>query len=142
MGLQICRCMNWDDLRFFLSVARAGQIGRAAPALRADPTTVSRRIRRLESSLKQVLFEQDRDGQKLTAAGRALLLRAEDMERCARAIGEEGREGVPSGILRVRASEGHGPWIIARTLPRVSAQYQNVVVDRSAERRGGKEGVS
>src|SRR3546814_10468117 len=66
MGLQICRCMNWDDLRFFLSVARAGQIGRAAPALRADPTTVSRRIRRLESSLKQVLFEQDRDGQKLT----------------------------------------------------------------------------
>src|SRR3546814_6211502 len=36
MGLQICRCMNWDDLRFFLSVARAGQIGRAAPALRAD----------------------------------------------------------------------------------------------------------
>src|SRR3546814_5403353 len=93
MGLQICRCMNWDDLRFFLSVARAGQIGRAAPALRADPTTVSRRIRRLESSLKQVLFEQDRDGQKLTAAGRALLLRAEDMERCASAIGEEGREG-------------------------------------------------
>src|SRR3546814_6485282 len=100
MGMQICRCMNGDDLRFFLAVARAGQIGRAAPVIRADPTTVSRRIRRLESSLKQVLVEQDRDGQKLTAAGRALLLRAEDMERCASAIGEEGREGVPSGILR------------------------------------------
>src|SRR3546814_19193319 len=96
--------MNWYYLRFFLSVSRAGQIGRAAPALRADPTTVSRRIRRLESSLKQVLFEQDRDGQKLPAAGRALLLRAEDMERCASAIGEEGREGVPAGIWRVRAS--------------------------------------
>src|SRR3546814_196616 len=132
MGLQICRCMNWDDLRFFLSVARAGQIGRAAPALRADPTTVSRRIRRLESSLKQVLFEQDRDGQKLTAAGRALLLRAEDMERCASAIGEEGREGVPSGILRVSASEGFGTWIIARHLHRFSAQYPNVVVDLTA----------
>src|SRR3546814_5226895 len=93
---------------------------------------LSRRISRLESSLKQVLFEQDRDGQKLTAAGRALLLRAEDMERCASAIGEEGREGVPSGILRVSASEGFGTWIIARHLHRFSAQYPNVVVDLTA----------
>src|SRR3546814_6433416 len=109
--------------------------GRAAPALRADPTTVSRRIRRLESSLKQVLFEQDRDGQKLTAAGRALLLRAEDMERCASAIGAEGREGVPSGILRVSASEGFGTWIIARRRHRFSAQYPNVVVGLREDRR-------
>src|SRR3546814_9070925 len=101
MGLQICRCMNWDDLRFFLSVARAGQIGRAAPALRADPTTVSRRIRRLESSLKQVLFEQDRDGQKLTAAGRALLLRAEDMERCAIAIRSEEQTFELKSLMRI-----------------------------------------
>src|SRR3546814_19166302 len=87
---------------------------------------------RLESILMQVLFEQDRDGQKLTAAWRALLLRAEDMERCASAIGEEGREGVPSGILRVSASEGFGTWIIARHLHRFSAQYPNVVVDLTA----------
>src|SRR3546814_1570374 len=72
------------------------------------------------------------DLQKLTAAGRALLLRAEDMERCASAIGEEGREGVPSGILRVSASEGFGTWIIARHLHRFSAQYPNVVVDLTA----------
>src|SRR3546814_17642275 len=103
MGLQICRCMNWDDLRFFLSVARAGQIGRAAPVLRADPTTVSRRIRRLESSLKQDLFEQTRDGQKLTDAGRAIFLRAEDLDRCASATGEDCIEGVMPRILRVSA---------------------------------------
>src|SRR3546814_10509129 len=54
------------------------------------------------------------------------------MERCASAIGEEGREGVPSGILRVSASEGFGTWIIARHLHRFSAQYPNVVVDLTA----------
>src|SRR3546814_5972403 len=98
----------------------------------SDVCSSDLRIRRLESSLKQVLVEQDREGQNLTAAGRALLLRAEDMELCASAIGEEGREGVPSGILRVSASEGFGTWIIARHLHRFSAQYPNVVVDLTA----------
>lgn len=125
--------MHWDDLRFFLSVARAGQIGRAAPLLRADPTTVSRRIRRLEADLGQVLFEQDREGQRLTAAGRALLLRAEEMERCASAIGEESAvEGRPSGTLRISATEGFGTWVIARRLHEFAAAYSGVTIDLAA----------
>lgn len=127
--------MNWDDLRFFLSVARAGQIGRAAPVLRADPTTVSRRIRRLEADLGQVLFEQDREGQKLTAAGRALLLRAEEMERCASFIGEASASagaGGPSGILRVSATEGFGIWVIARRLHEFAGRYPGVTIDLTA----------
>jgi DNA-binding transcriptional LysR family regulator len=125
--------MNWDDLRFFLSVARAGQIGRAAPTLRADPTTVSRRVRRLEADLGQVLFEQDRDGQKLTAAGRALLTRAEEMERCASAISEgSGGDGGPSGILRISASEGFGTWVIARHLHEFADQYPAITIDLTA----------
>jgi len=125
--------MNWDDLRFFLSVARAGQIGRAAPLLRADPTTVSRRIRRLEADLGQVLFEQDREGQRLTAPGRALLIRAEEMERCASAIGEDsGGEGGASGILRVSASEGFGTWVIAPHLHDFAARHPAVTIDLTA----------
>lgn len=125
--------MHWDDLRFFLSVARAGQIGRAAPVLRADPTTVSRRIRRLETDLGQILFEQDREGQRLTAAGRALLIRAEEMERCASAIGEESAtEGRPSGTLRISATEGFGTWVIARRLHEFAQAYPGVTVDLTA----------
>ncbi|MBK5265038.1 MAG: LysR family transcriptional regulator [Alphaproteobacteria bacterium] len=125
--------MNWDDLRFFLSVARAGQIGRAAPGLRADPTTVSRRIRRLEKDIGQVLFEQDRDGQKLTAAGRALLIRAEEMEQSVSAIGEgSGGKGGPSGILRISASEGFGTWVIARHLHEFATKYPAITVDLAA----------
>lgn len=125
--------MNWDDLRFFLSVARMGQMGRAAPLLGADPTTVSRRIRRLEADLGEVLFKQDRDGQRLTAAGRALLLRAEEMERCANAIGEgSSGEGRASGILRVSVSEGFGTWIIARHLQEFAARHPDITIDLTA----------
>lgn len=125
--------MHWDDLRFFLSVARAGQIGRAAPLLRADPTTVSRRIRRLEAELGQVLFEQEREGQRLTAAGRSLLVRAEEMERCASAIGEESTgEGKASGVLRMSVSEGFGTWVVAPHLHHFAAGHPAITIDLTA----------
>ncbi|MBB4642031.1 LysR family transcriptional regulator [Rhizorhapis suberifaciens] len=125
--------MHWDDLRFFLSVARAGQIGRAAPLLRADPTTVSRRIRRLEAELGQVLFEQAREGQRLTAAGRSLLVRAEEMERCASAIGEESAgEGKASGVLRISVSEGFGTWVVAPHLHHFATGHPAITIDLTA----------
>ena len=71
--------LNWNDIRVFLAVAEAGQIGRAAQALRLDPTTLGRRIRRLEQRLEMTLFERTRDGQVLTEAGESLLAKAEGM---------------------------------------------------------------
>jgi hypothetical protein len=50
--------VNWNDLRVFLAVATAGQIGRAAHALKVDPTTLGRRLRRLEQHLEVTLFER------------------------------------------------------------------------------------
>ena len=49
---------DWDDLRFFLAVARAGRLTAAARQLEADHTTVSRRISALEAALKAKLFER------------------------------------------------------------------------------------
>ena len=40
--------MNWDDMRFFLAVARTGSISGAARSLEVQHSTVSRRIRTLE----------------------------------------------------------------------------------------------
>ena len=59
--------MDWNDLRIFLAVARAGQLSAAASLLDVDPTTVSRRLRRLEATLQQRLFEQTREGQVIGA---------------------------------------------------------------------------
>ena len=47
---------DWDDLRFFLAVARSGRLTAAARRLGADHATVSRRITSLEEALKAKLF--------------------------------------------------------------------------------------
>lgn len=123
--------MNWNDLQFFIAVARAGQIERAAPAMQVDATTVSRRLRRLETDLGQRLFEQNRNGQRLTAAGQRLLERAEAMEVEAASIalgGTEKGEG-PTGVVRVSTSEAFGTWIIAHHLADFHRQYPNIGVD-------------
>ena len=48
---------DWDDLRFFLAVARVGRLTVAARRLGADHATVSRRITALEDALKDWRWE-------------------------------------------------------------------------------------
>ena len=72
---------NWDDLRFFLSVARAGRLTTAARRLGADHATVSRRITALEKALQAKLFERSPQGYALTAQGERLLERADALRR-------------------------------------------------------------
>ena len=43
--------MDWDDVRYFLALARAHRLGPAAKLLGQDATTVSRRLQRLERRL-------------------------------------------------------------------------------------------
>jgi DNA-binding transcriptional LysR family regulator len=122
--------MQWDDLRHFLAVARAGQLAGAAAQLGVDATTVGRRLRRLEAALGQTLFEQAKDGQTLTEAGERLRERAETMERQVRgiALGEGAGEEI-GGSVRVSVSEGFGSWFIARHLPAFAARHPRLVVD-------------
>ncbi|MFN5084938.1 MAG: LysR family transcriptional regulator [Novosphingobium sp.] len=112
--------MDWSDLQVFLAIARAGQMGRAGAALGMDPTTTSRRLRRLEAALGETLFEQTREGQVLTEAGERLLAKVEAMAQAATAIGEGGpasASGLLSGTLRISASEGFGSWFLAAHVP-------------------------
>ena len=70
--------VNWDDLRIFLAVARRNNLDGAATYLRLDPTTLGRRIRRLESAIDATLFERSRKGHVLTTTGEWLLSRVEE----------------------------------------------------------------
>src|SRR5262245_42659326 len=73
--------LDWDQVRMFLAVARAGQLASAASRLGCDVSTVSRRIDRLEAELGVHLFDRTRDGTLLTSAAEAMMPAAEDMER-------------------------------------------------------------
>ena len=65
--------LDWDNLRYFLAVARAGKLTAAARRLGQDHTTVGRRIASLESAFHSKLFERRPDGYRLTEAGQRLL---------------------------------------------------------------------
>jgi DNA-binding transcriptional LysR family regulator len=58
---------NWNDLIFFLELARQSRLAPAARRLRVDHTTVSRRIAELEKDLSIKLFNRKPDGFVLTA---------------------------------------------------------------------------
>jgi DNA-binding transcriptional LysR family regulator len=72
--------MNWDDLRFVLALSRHRTLNRAAQALGATHTTVARRLRGLESTLGNRLFDATEDGYVATAAGLHVIAAAERTE--------------------------------------------------------------
>lgn len=78
--------LNWDDLRFFLALARKRTVSAAGRELEVKHTTVSRRIKALERGLATRLFDHLPDGYALTPAGENLYQNALLMEEQAHAV--------------------------------------------------------
>jgi DNA-binding transcriptional LysR family regulator len=126
------QAMDWSDLQSFLAIARSGQLGKAGQVLGVNATTVGRRLRRLETKLGQTLFEQTREGQVLTEAGEALLVRVETMANAATGIDETSRRSSElqvSGTLRISVSEGFGSWFLAPRLDQLVSAHPDLTVD-------------
>lgn len=77
---------DWDDLRYFLAVAREGSTLAAAKALRVNQSTVHRRIAQLEARLGCLLVERHPTGYRLTEFGKDLRPHAEQVEKAAAAL--------------------------------------------------------
>jgi DNA-binding transcriptional LysR family regulator len=100
----------WDDLRFFLAVARSGSTLAAARVLGVSQSTVHRRLVELEGAVESQLAVRTTTGYRLTDLGRELLPLAERVEwdvqaieRCLQASGKK-----PTGIIHVTCSESIG----------------------------------
>jgi DNA-binding transcriptional LysR family regulator len=121
---------DWDDLRFFLAVARAGRLTAAARQLEADHTTVSRRISALESALKAKLFERSPQGYTLTEPGERLLAKAEAMETQALAVASElgGADLALTGTVRIGAPDGIGTYFLAPELGTLAERHPGLTL--------------
>lgn len=110
--------LDWDDLRVFLHVARTGNLTQAARRLRIDPSTVSRRIAQLESSLGMAIFQRQRVGLKLSETGETLLRHIETMESALVAFQEQfgAEETLVSGTVRLATMEGIASLYLAERL--------------------------
>lgn len=124
--------LNWDDLKFFLEVARTRKASTAAKRLAVDYTTVSRRITSLENALGTLLFEKSRNtGFVLTAEGQRLLGYAESIESTLHLACEQvsGSGLALSGHIRVGCTEGFGSFFITPQLSHFLDDYPDISVD-------------
>src|SRR6201996_484889 len=68
-----CTMIDWDDVRYFLAVARGGSVRTAAERLGVNHSTVLRRIAQFEERLGGRMVEKQPSGYRLTAAGEEVL---------------------------------------------------------------------
>jgi len=124
--------MDWDNLRYFLELARSGTLAAAARRTGVEHTTVARRIQALEKQMGTALFAREAGGHRLTEAGRHLLPAVEAMETAVlgveRAAPAHAGAG-PSGLVRVGATEGFGTLILAPHLARLTQKHPHLSID-------------
>jgi DNA-binding transcriptional LysR family regulator len=77
---------DWENIRYFLAVARIGTLSGAARSLNVDHATVSRRLSALEHEIRTRLVERQPRACRLTPIGRRVFEMAQDMEEGAHAI--------------------------------------------------------
>jgi DNA-binding transcriptional LysR family regulator len=120
--------MDWDNVRVFLAVARAGQFVAAAKRLKLDHATVSRRIAALEASLGAKLFDRRTTGAKLTSAGERFIGAAEEMESAfLHAQGEiSGVDLELTGDVRIGAPDGFSTYYLAGALRDFAERHPGV----------------
>ncbi|HYT59329.1 MAG TPA: LysR substrate-binding domain-containing protein [Haliangiales bacterium] len=122
--------MELRHLRYFIGVAEEENVSRAALKLHVSQPALSRQIRDLEDELGFLLLERSARSVRLTEAGRAFLTearavvqRAEDAVKTARAIATGG-----GGELHVGYAPSLTPRILPRTLRAFQAELPNVRV--------------
>jgi DNA-binding transcriptional LysR family regulator len=122
--------MNWDDIRIFLGVARAGQFIGAARQLKIDHATVSRRVTALERALNARLFERRTTGAALTPSGERFLMAAERIEtEVLQASAELTDTDIElSGTVRVGAPDGLSTYYLARCFADLALRHPAITI--------------
>lgn len=122
---------NWDDLRVFLAVARAGSLSGAARALGVNHSTVFRRVGAFEAELGARLFERLPSGYVLTPAG-------EEMREAAFRIEEQiaeldrrvsGQDLRLSGMIRITTVDMLALGVLPGHLAGFRAAYPGITLD-------------
>ncbi|APL95512.1 LysR family transcriptional regulator [Sphingomonadales bacterium 56] len=124
------RVTNWDLIRAFLALQRAGTFEGAAQALSVDHSTLRRRIQTLEKNVGAQLFTR-RDGRyAVVPAMQAYLDAAIQMDVSARVFSDSAWE--QQGIVRVTMLDFLATWI-APQLVDLRAEFPALELDITTE---------
>lgn len=125
--------LDWNDLRYAVTLAEAGTVRAAARRLGVDPSTVSRRLAALEATLGVTLYLKSVRGYAPTAAGRrlfdslgGLVRELEAFERGGLARGDD--EGA-TGLVRVATTEVTAQHLLERAVPVLRERHPGLTVE-------------
>jgi len=123
--------MDWDDIRYFLSVSRTGSIRGAAIKLGVNHSTVSRRISQLESNMGVRLFDKLPTGYIITPTGEEIIEFACQIEEQAHAMERKiyGRDTELSGNLRVTLTAALSTNLLMPDLEQFTRQYPGINIE-------------
>lgn len=129
--------LEWDDLRLFLAIARAGTLTAAGPRLGLSQPTAGRRLKALEARAGAALFQRTPAGFRLTDEGEVMVEHAERVEAEILALERRlmGEARGLEGLLRLSASEWFGRQVLAPALAAFSIDHPKVTVELLADSR-------
>jgi DNA-binding transcriptional LysR family regulator len=125
------RQLNWEDARYFLAVARAGQLGRAADLLGVSVMTLSRHLNQLQHRVGTSLLTRHSKGMQLTNEGTRLVEYLERAEAEIEAAGSifESRGQSVSGTVRIAAPEGFALKVLTPNLATLLREHPDLNVE-------------
>lgn len=128
--------VDWNDLRYFLAIARAKSLAGAARELGVEHTTVSRRLNALEEALGTRLFARGPAGLTLTEEGCGVLPCVEtiaaEVDRIARRA--SGGDGRVAGTVRLTIPESGSSYFM-ENLAELRARFPDLLVEVLSDNR-------
>jgi DNA-binding transcriptional LysR family regulator len=131
------RRMDWDDIKLFLAIARAGSLGKAASAVGLSQPTMGRRLTGFEKRLGLSLFQRSSGGFALTDEGALVLAHAERMEDEALAFERRlaGHETQLEGLIRTSSSDWFGVHVLSPIFATFQRRHPRVVIELVTDAR-------
>lgn len=115
-------------LRYFLEIAREGNMTRAAKRLHVTQPTLSKQIKELEQELGKKLFTRSSTSLRLTDEGMLLRKRTEDLIAMADKIEKEFQalDEIMGGDIYIGCAESYLVKYLARAVNRLNENYTNI----------------
>lgn len=112
-------------LRYFLEIARTGNMSRAAEALHVSQPTLSKQIKELELELGRKLFRRGSAGLSLTDEGMLLRKRAEDILDMVDKTADEFQalDDITGGEVHIGCAESYQIKYLAQTIQEFKKKY-------------------
>jgi len=123
--------MEWDDVRIFLALVRAGSVRASAAKAGVSHSTVARRVEALETRLGAKLFDRLPSGYALTAAGEDLYEVAESVENEMDAVRRRlvGQDRRLAGVIRVTMVDIIATHLLMPDLTRFNELYPDIELE-------------